>query len=140
MCHSTQAMERHRLMLAMNRWVRKALPTGNSEVVSGQRYQHPAAQRALQYPAYVMRRVRVSQQRTRLIRLKRLPSHLEPPSTHPVRQTEIVLRNVSPRALTPAALIEALEHLRHDLINLQNPSPPSCPPEGSDGHTECRKR
>jgi hypothetical protein len=137
---STRATERHRHMPAMNRQLRRALSTGDSEAVNGQLDQHPAAQRALQDPAYIAGRVRVSQKRTRLIRLKHLPSRPELPLAHPVGQSEISLRNVSSRALTPTALIEALEHLRQDLVNLQNHSLSSCSPESSDRHVERRGR
>jgi hypothetical protein len=137
---STRATERHRHMPAMNRQLRRALLTEDSEAVNGQRDQHPAAQRALQDPSYIVGRVRVSQKRTRLIRLKQLPSRPELPFAHPVGQSEIALRNVSSRALTPTALIEALEHLRQDLVNLQNHSPSSCSPGSSDRHVERRGR
>jgi hypothetical protein len=133
---SAQAMQRRRVRLATERRGRQALMASNPRHALGEWHRPAGAMQAVRRPTAVIKRLRVSQRTTQRIRLRRPSSPRKRTPRQLVRRIEISHRSLPARPLTPAALIEALEHLRYDLMNRQRLVPPSDLPEYVDAHSE----
>jgi hypothetical protein len=123
--------QRRRLLAASVRRLRGQLRSGGATRHPAQRAQLFGDQPAGLGPVTVLRRVRVSQKTRRRIRLWASSPRPDATRERAAERTQVEARLSHTRRFAPAEVVEALGHLRRELLSLQRRLPNRTSPESS---------